>query len=193
MLTPDRFVANRSIDYREWIERRRNGVTASDISMSVTPKAIERASKIRDIPDTPEMRFGREYEYTISNWLKKQFGVMPNEWLIAGETDWHLATPDGISLDHEVVSEIKTTGKDWETWDKAPNKFNRQVQWQMWVTGAEKCIFSWMLRGVTDTGILVPLWLEPKVVEVARDEQVIETLVETASKIWELMDREGKK
>lgn len=192
MLTAERFLANREIDFRSWMEFRRNGVTASDISASATPESIKRVSKFRHVPDTPAMRFGREYEGTIAMYIKNDFGVMPNEWLIAGETKWHLATPDGISLDHKVVSEIKTTGTDWETWAKAPKKFNRQVQWQMHVTGAETCVFAWMLRGTTDNNILVPLWLEPKMVVVERDQETINELVVTASKIWEFMGGERK-
>lgn len=193
MIPAKRFLADRRIDERAWHEYRRNGVTASDISGAATEASILRASKFQNPPDTPEMRFGREYESAIAMFVKDEYGVMPNEWLIQGETKWHLCTPDGLSLDHETVSEIKTTGKDWETWDKCPPKFDRQIQWQMHVTGAQRCVFSWMLRGSTEQRILVPMWLEPKMIIVERDNDKIKELVDKASKIWELMGRERKK
>jgi predicted phage-related endonuclease len=98
-------------------------------------------------------------------------------------SDHYLATPDGLTLRHEAISEVKTTGKDWNP-ERIPVQYRRQVQWQLFVTGAEKCFFAWMLREERD-GAFLPGWFEPKVVEMGRDEEMIRSLVTVADELWE--------
>jgi predicted phage-related endonuclease len=73
--------------------------------------------------------------------LKDEFGVMPNDWLISSAvSDHYMATPDGLTLGHKAISEVKTTGKDWNP-ERIPVQYRRQVQWQLFVTDAEFCYF----------------------------------------------------
>jgi hypothetical protein len=102
-----------------------------------------------------------------------------------------MATPDGLSKDHKTIVEVKTTGKDFVEWGKVPIQYRRQVQWQLYVTGATQCLFAWQLRVTNNDGLFVPGWLEPKAVIVQRDEEMITQLVSVSEKLqMELIHRE---
>jgi hypothetical protein len=139
------------------------------------------------------MQFGLDSEAWLSLWTKDQTGVMPNDWLIRHEEFADaIATPDGISLDHETISEIKTTGRDWGSVDKVPVQYVRQVQWQLYVPGASSCVFVWLLREEHD-GVMVPAWLEPKYGVIGRNGDIIDTMVERSAELADaLRTREGK-
>ena len=189
MINIGRFKANKDIDFEGWLEARRGGVTATQVAKAATPsgfdEAVEEIRSPTQIPDNAYMKFGRDQEGWIGLSLMK-FGVLPNEWLIAHEDNpRYLATPDGLSLTHETISEVKTTGKDWG--DKIPIQYRRQVQWQMFVTGAAQCVFAWMLR-VDSVGGFVPGWFEPKVIEIDRDEKMIQELSEVADRLLDVME-----
>lgn len=184
MISPERFIANKALDFDGWLAARRFGVTATQVGKAATPSGFkEVVAEYRsptEIPDNPYMAFGREQEGFVGLFLKEEFGIFPNEWLIAHEeTRKFLATPDGISLDHRVISEVKTTGKDWSSYKDVPIHYRRQVQWQLYVTGAETCIFAWLLR-VESGGRFVPGWFEPKYVTVERDGKEMDKLSEVA-------------
>lgn len=183
MIHSSRFLANKAIDKDHWLETRLLGITATQIAKG-------KLGDGKPIPDNRYMAFGRDMEGPLSMILKSEFGIMPNEWLICHEdNEWQMATPDGISLDHSEISEIKTTGKDWGSWDKVSPEYKKQVAWQLYVTGANRCLFSWMLRAEDNEGYFYPAWLEPKSVWVERDEDLIESLV-AQSKV--LFEQKGK-
>ena len=183
------FVASKSVSHESWLSARREGVTATQVSKAASgPGGFEQACRdyIEDYieRDNPYMAFGRAFEGPIAMRLKESHGILPNDWLISsGVSDHYLCTPDGISLDHTQISEIKTTGKDWNP-EKIPAQYMRQVQWQLFVTGAETCVFAWMLREERD-GVFVPAWFDPRVVVVERDEKMIAGLVKVADELWE--------
>ena len=115
----------------------------------------------------------------------REHGILPTDWLIAAEGNpRHLATPDGLNLTHTLIGEAKTTGVDWG--DKIPIKYRRQVQFQLYVTGAERCLFLWQLRVPTDTGWFFMPWLDPKFRWIERDEPMISELVATANRLLSL-------
>ena len=110
----------------------------------------------------------------------------PNDWLIAKDSEalrWQMATPDGLSPGHELIAEVKTTGRDWGEWRNVPGNYHRQVQWQLYVTGANACVFGWMLREKKN-GEMVPGWPGPKFVVVERDDALIERLIEVAGNLY---------
>jgi hypothetical protein len=86
-----------------------------------------------------------------------------------------------LSLDHTLIAEIKTMGTDRE---KPPLDHVRQMQWQMFVTDAEKCLYAWQLR-VDVPGGFAPGWIEPRSVWVERDEKMIADLVKVAERLIE--------
>lgn len=187
MISHDRFLANKAISREGWLEARQGGITSTAVANAATPSGYRNMlQELRDpvpIDDNAYMKFGRDQEGPISIWVKDWFGIMPNEWLIShADNHTHLATPDGLSLDHSLISEIKTTGKDWSE-DKIPIAYRRQVQWQLYVTGAERCLFAWMLR-VESVGEFVPGWMEPKFLWMERDENMISELSEVANKLY---------
>jgi putative phage-type endonuclease len=189
VITPDRFVASKAVSKERWLSARREGVTATQVAKAASgPGGFEQA--VADYAedfveqDNPYMLFGRVWEGPISIYLKDNFGVMPNDWLIRHhENRHHLATPDGLTLGHNAISEIKTTGKDWNP-ERIPVQYRRQVQWQLHVTDAEFCVFAWMLREERD-GAFLPGWFEPKVITLGRDDEMISELVTVADRLWE--------
>lgn len=189
MLGLDQFVASKALNEGMWLDARRKGVTATQVAKAASgPGGFEQAVQdyVQDYieQDNPYMAFGRAWEPVIAMDLKYSHGIMPNDWLLANsEFPHHLATPDGLSLDHMKISEIKTTGKDWGE-GKIPIQYRRQVQWQLHVTGAEVCVFAWMLREENE-GVFVPAWFDSKVILIEPDAEIIEQLIETAEGLWE--------
>jgi predicted phage-related endonuclease len=189
MIDTGRFVASKNVSAERWLSARREGVTATQVAKAAAgPGGFEQA--VEDYradfveQDNPFMAFGRAWEGPISMHLKEEFGVMPNDWLISSSvSDHYLATPDGLTLGHEAISEVKTTGKDWNP-ERIPVQYRRQVQWQLFVTDAAVCYFAWMLREERD-GAFLPGWFEPKVIEIERDEAMIASLVKVADDLWE--------
>jgi putative phage-type endonuclease len=187
MIDATRFIA-RSSDYADWLLARKTGITATQVAGAATPagfdSAVEKALADEQVEDNDYMRFGRDNEGWLALVLKNDYGIMPNEWLIAHETErFMMATPDGLSLDHTVASEVKTTGTDWGSYSKVPIKYRRQVQWQLHCTGASMSYFAYLLRETTPSGVFVPAWFEPKVFIVERDEKMINDLCDVAHRL----------
>jgi len=191
MISADRFIARKDEDFEAWLNARRYGVTATQVSNASTPAGFEKAAADflteYSEPDNPYMRFGREWESHIADFVQAEFDVDPNEWLIAGENPRHLATPDGLGKKHNWIGEYKTTGKDWMTVEKLPLRYRRQVQWQLHVTGAEKCVVGWLLREQVE-GEFIPAWFEPKVGIIERDDDLIADLISVADRLWEFIE-----
>jgi len=185
MIQAYRFVANKAIDHEAWLDARRHGVTATEVSRAATQRGyqevLESYKSGDSVPDNAYMEFGRRMEGPLSLWVKEQTDIMPNEWLISAEDPDHLATPDGLSLEHARIAEIKTSGKDLE---RIPIQYMRQVQWQLYVTDASECAFVWMLRAEARDGTFVPAWIEPKHTFIGRDEDMISELRELADRLW---------
>jgi putative phage-type endonuclease len=190
MLGSNRLIASKALDEHGWLKAREGKITATLIAAASTPKGFEESLiKLRGesepIIDNSYMEFGRRMEPFISLYVKELYGVIPNEWLIRHEEiPEYVATPDGIAWDKPVISEVKTTGTDWGEWKSVPIAYRRQVQWQMYVTGAEQCVFAWLLREDKDGKFQSP-WLEPKSLIVEREEKEIEKLVGVAEKLLE--------
>lgn len=192
MIGASRFIASKGLNEEAWLEARRTGVTATQVARAATPSGFDAElaswSDPRPVEDNAVMAFGREAEPRISLWLKDRFDVLPTDWVIAHEYEERfLASPDGLSVDHSRVVEIKTTGKPWEDYSSAPIHYRRQIQWQLFVTGAEACVFAWMLRA--DLGeSFADGWFEPRVVIVERDSVMIDALVDVANRLLEARD-----
>lgn len=189
MIEPERFLVSSS-EREKWLALRAEGVTATAVAKAVTPAGFrEIVAELRspkEFPDNDYMRFGREQEGPIIDKLATIIDITPNDWLISKDLDdnrWQMATPDGLSSDHTIIAEVKTTGRDWESWAKVPPHYQRQVQWQLHVTGAQGCVFAWMLRAQKNREF-IPAWPGPKYVEVERDEALISRLEEVAHDLY---------
>ena len=191
-ISVEQFIANKALSQSDWLAARERKITATLIAKASTRSGFDEALQTLITPPPPiednaYMEFGRRMEPEISLWIKEHHGIMPNEWLIAHrEIPNYVATPDGISFWEPMISEVKTTGKDWGDWKHVPIQYRRQVQWQLYVTGAEQCVFAWLLRAEQD-GRMVPAWIEPKSIIVDRDEKHIAELQVTASQLTERM------
>lgn len=185
VISADRFIAQGS-DRPRWMAARRGGVTATEVRDASTEGGF------RDLVASWDAAPFEGNEYTdFGTWAEPQLmehahrahGILPSDWVIASANDsrW-LATPDGLTVDHTAIAEAKTTGKDWT---KPPIKYVRQMQWQMFVTGTERCLLLWHLRDRADDGSFFMPWMEPKTLWIERDEAMIAALIETAEKVWE--------
>jgi hypothetical protein len=190
MITASRFIAT-SDDRETWLAARARGVTATEVRDASTPAGFRQVLANRrnpqDITPNAYMQFGTDNEGWILSWVKAEFDIMPSHWVIAAEDNpRHLATPDGLSLDHTRIAEVKTGGKEPKS---PPLPHVRQVQWGMRVTGAESCVYAFVLRAEVN-GVLVPAWLEPKTWIIDRDPKMIAELERTAELL--LIDYEGQ-
>ena len=188
MIAPERFVA-RSSDRDLWLEARTRCVTATAVAKAASGPAgfrdqLEARQNPVDVEVNPYMAWGSLMEGPIALWVKGQTGIMPNEWLISAEGDARfMATPDGLSLDHSLIAEIKTMGTDRE---KPPLDHVRQMQWQMFCVGEQcrRAFYAWQLR-VDVPGGFAPGWIEPRSVWVERDDKMIADLVTVAERLLE--------
>lgn len=184
MIAAERFLSS-SQTKSLWLADRERGVTATQVARAATPAGLEAELKAMSEPQpvyvNATMNWGIEREPWIAHAVFEQYQVLPNDWLICAEqADWHLATPDGLSLDHKTIGEYKTAGKPL---DKIPINYIRQVQWQLHVTGAERCIFAYELRVETPTGFAPGFDIPMQIVE--RDEKEIAKLISVAEVLQE--------
>lgn len=184
MISPDRFLV-RDTDRERWLTERAKGVTATAVRDAATEAGFRDLVASWSEPPfegNAYTDFGTWAEPQILEHAHREHGILPSDWLIrhADDPRW-LATPDGLSLDHTVIAEAKTTGKDWT---KPPIKYVRQAQWQLFVTGAERCLLLWQLRAVADDGSFYMPWLSPKSVWIDRNEDMIADLVKVAERVW---------
>jgi hypothetical protein len=189
MITAERFIAP-SYDRPSWLAARTGGVTATEVAKAATPAGFAEAVLARTNPTPIEsngyMQFGTDHEEWIALEVKRQFGILPNLWLIAAEDNPRfMATPDGLSLDHMRVSEIKTGGKEPKS---IPIVHRRQMQFQLYCTGATSGVYAFMLRAEVN-GVFVPAWMTPKFWELERDDTMIADLLEVADRLLETTER----
>ena len=178
----------------EWYKAREYGVSATTVAKAAAGPGgydteLNRALHPEDniVEDNAYMKFGRDWEQWIVEALPAEYGIKHSDWLIrAAEQEHHLATPDGLDDDWQTIAEVKTTGKDWSKEDRETVasditiQYRRQVQWQLYVTGAQRCVFAWLLRAESESGEFVPAWLEPKHIIIERNEDMIGDLIAVA-------------
>lgn len=186
MIAVDRFIA-RSSDRDAWLAARAEGVTATQVARAAAgPKALQAELDLiaNPVPVEPNMfmAWGSYREHAIGLQMKERYGVMPNDWLVCAEgkaNRWQLATPDGLSLDHTLIGEYKTGGRA----PHLPANYRRQIQWQLYVTGADACAYAYEQRHEVD-GAFVPAW-DLYVELVTPDDKEIRKLVSVAEQLQE--------
>jgi len=183
----DRFLV-RSSDREAWLWHRSQGVTATMVARGASGVAgfaevvAQMENPVEVIPNA-YMIHGNEREPYIAQIVKERYGLLPNDWLISAGVSlspdrWMMATPDGLSLDHKMIGEYKTGSSLGKT-IKAEHV--RQMQWQMWVTGAESCVYAFEERKEGPYGFAPGFDVECRIVE--RDEKLIKELVAVAEKL----------
>ena len=188
VIEADRFLA-RSSDREAWLWHREQGVTATMVAKAATPAGFAQVVAEMENPDDIEpnafMIWGNEREPFIAQVVLERFDIFPNDYLISkggklSPDRWQMATPDGLCWHdgHKTIGEYKTTGKPL---DKIPAHYMRQVQWQLYVTDAERCLFAYELRLDAPGGFAPGFDVETQWVD--RDEKKIKELVSVAEKL----------
>jgi hypothetical protein len=182
----DRFLV-RSSDREAWLWHRSQGVTATMVARAFTPagfaEVVAQMENPVEVVPNAYMEWGNEREPYIAQVVKERYGLLPNDWLISAGVSlspdrWMMATPDGLSLDHKMIGEYKTGSSLGKT-IKAEHV--RQMQWQMWVTDAESCVYAFEERQDAPGGFAPGFDVECRIVE--RDEKLIKELVAVAEKL----------
>jgi len=184
MISAARFIVQSR--YRDdWLAARQTGVTATAVALAATPAGFEQAVRERRglsvRTETAEMQFGSEAERHIIQYAHDEFGLLDNDWLIAGVDRRHLGTPDALSVDHTRIGEAKTGST---IPNSVPRIHRDQDLWNMWVTGAYECVHLFNQRVPDGDWFRLGLW-EPVVFVVERDDKRIAELVEVAERLME--------
>lgn len=151
---------------------------------------------------TEATRYGSMREPFIGEWVERKFAIAPSSMLYRhADFDRHLATPDGVGVDYDDnlrLAEIKTSEHDLTPgpidgddvlmmklvgaqarkgyfWSKT--RYYEQMQWQMWVTGADRTLFVWEQHN-GEHPLPTPLHMEPRFCWILRDDALIADLVE---------------
>ena len=182
-------------DKASWRAAREGKTTATRVAKIMTGGPGTWASLKR--PETFRgnryTEYGREREPFILGHLA-QYGLLPNAALLGrADNPEHAATPDAIDANGWYLGEAKTTVTEWEGLDSTLASFRRngiadywwQIQWQLYVTGALSCYFAYELHED-----FIPVWPEPRVVIVERDDAAIEeALAQVVA--WQEFDADG--
>lgn len=202
-----RAIADKSVDEIAWLNARREGVTATEISKLAQGQKAQRANILaekvsgeRSFTGNKYTDYGLEREPFISEQLRLQHGFTPSDVLFhAVENPRHLATPDGVHVDENgiiTISEIKT-GKnnlDPEGSDFAKTTYMDQMQWQMYVMGPNcvKCLFAWEQHDnvwvLHPDGVERPTSYAVEKAWVLRDQERIDYLVSVADEFLADLD-----
>jgi hypothetical protein len=189
VIEADRFLV-RSSDRDAWLWHRSQGVTATMVAKAFTPagfaEVVAEMENPREVTPNAYMAWGNEREPFIAEFVKQRHGLLANDWLISAggrmsPDRWMMATPDGLSLDHTMIGEYKTSGKPL---DKIPAHYMRQIQWQLWCSDATSCVFAWELRMDAPGGFAPGFDIETQIVQ--RDNALIEKLVAVAEKVQQV-------
>ena len=186
-------------DRAAWLAERAQGITATEIRDLVKGKlrqddliALKLGRKVDSFTGNQFTDWGKEREPIIAAGVRGM-GIDPESRVFHGERNSrHLASPDGIGVEFDgalVISEIKTSGKDIRR-DLAAydaTGYELQMQWAMWVTDADRCLFVFEERLTVD-GRFVPG--EVFTEWVPRDEAIIADLVARADEFLAELDRQ---
>jgi hypothetical protein len=184
MIAVERFIVS-SQTKDLWLAARDRGVTATQVAKASTPAGMKEVLAQIENPTPVEpngfMDWGVEREAYIAHIVKERYGILPNDWLLCADgagNEWQMATPDGLSLDHSMIGEYKTSGKPL---DKIPANYMRQVQWQLYVTEAKQCVFAYELRLEGPEGFVPGFDVECQWID--RDEKMIGDLIKVAEEV----------
>lgn len=153
-------VVRKEFDTREeWLDARKNYVTATEVAKLVrrgqnywsdlrAEKAGEKAPD--DISHLPVIQHGNAREPVIAKYVRTVDSRLQHNTTLYVRDGRYAATPDMVdeSKTLTIVGEIKTVSSEvldkhrsHEGWPTGV--YYDQMQWQMFVTGAEECIFAW--------------------------------------------------
>lgn len=165
-----------------WLEARNTGITASNAGQLATEGSIDSILKSKfytDFVGNPATEWGNEREEVLVQWAN----FTQNKFLYKAEDNPRfMATPDGIRLDGDAIElcQVKTSSKPL---GKIPPNYFRQMQWEMYVMGANRNLLVWEQHEN-----FVPVGLEPVTLWVERDEVTINKLTKLAEALLVRLD-----
>ena len=148
------------IERVEWLAKRRNCITGTDISAIVglnkysSPMQVfmEKLGLIEGAADNEAMYWGRELEPVIANRYARDHGVDLIEPGFIVIDEIFGGTPDRVIVEQKVL-EIKTSGQfTANMWgepgtDQIPEHYMCQVQWYMMLTGLPCADLAVLING----------------------------------------------
>jgi len=174
---------------KEWHEYRRTKVGASEISylFGCNPfcKAEDQEKYLiglklgfNTIFQNSAMKAGHDNEKEIVEYVEYAYD-MPTQPLV-GHTGNISASFDGITLDHDMVIEVKFSDSTYDSIKKniIPDHYELQVQQQLLVSGAEKAVFAAMQPQTRDIVMI----------EIFPDEAVHKEIVSKVDSFFERMN-----
>ena len=174
---------------QEWLDFRRNKIGASDAAaiMGLSPwktryQLWEEKVYGKDQVQTGAMRRGSYYEEEARNAFEKITGicVMPKV-IVNPDRDWQMASLDGVSFDGTIFTEIKVPNKEAHELAKKgliADYYNIQMQHQY---ETDKSLTQGMYFSY------LPDLKEGIIVEIKKDDLLIEQIVEEEEKFMELI------
>jgi predicted phage-related endonuclease len=151
----ERAVVDKNVDEFQWLEERRKGVTATEVSKLAKGQPAVRRNLLAE-KETGESSFhgnrytnwGLEREQVIAGEMEVKFGFEASDILFFSDSNQrHLATPDAIYLaeDHNLIAEIKTSKHNLASTGSHFQKstYQDQMQWQLYVCNAMRCLYAW--------------------------------------------------
>jgi putative phage-type endonuclease len=171
---------------KQWLEYRRNKIMASDsgiiLEMS-TFKTIDQLynekTKCFESAPNPYMLRGIELESMALREFEKETDLIMFPCVGEHENGWMAASFDGMTIEGDAIVEIKAPGKKDHFAAMnglVPKKYEAQLQHQMYVSGVQ-FMFYYSFDG--EKGVIV---------EVKRDEDFIEIMIEKEREFWERLN-----
>lgn len=193
-------------DREAWLAERRQGITATQVrdivlesmglpSWSKKQELIDEklGRRTDDFTGSPYTDWGNEREPVVADMLAGEGFAAETRVFHHPGNSRYLASPDGIRVDFDEqldVLEIKTAKHDLPPGSEEIRRkgYELQVQWVMFVLGAQRCRFVVEERlgqpsSGFEPGALHRHWIE-------RDEVVIARLVEVADAFLAELDRQ---
>lgn len=181
-----------SEDREAWLEARRSGITATEVSKLANGRISDRRAikeqkitgKYVDLTGNKFIDWGNARESVIAEWIERKFDIKPNSNAFAkSDNVRHIATPDGISStfeDDRTIAEIKTTMKDLTpgSVEFQQSGYFDQMQWQMHVMAATRTLF--VFERHDNSWNPQPTPYEPEFFWIERDQVRIDQLINIA-------------
>lgn len=178
--------------YEQWLERRREGIGGSDAAAALglskwdTPYSVwaQKVGLLGPKEDTNPMVWGRRLEIPIGLGFAEDTEIPVTRYpvmLRSKEFPFMQVNVDFLTRGADAVVECKNVGiymaDEWED-GNVPDHYMLQGQHELAVTGLEKVWFAVLVGGN-----------DPRYIEVERDQDVIDMLVEQEAAFWDLVQR----
>lgn len=185
---PEVLIATTGMTREEWLQERRKGIGGSDaakvlgVSRWGGPLSVYLEKKGLYIPDDPgePAYWGTVLEDVVAREFEKRSGLRvqrQNKIFTHPDHPWMLANIDRRIVGQNKGLECKTAsnfmGDEWEG-DELPDSYYIQIQHYISVMGWDSCYVAVLLGGQRF------LWKE-----CARNEELIQTIIEQERKFWE--------